>query len=200
VLNNNAAYAIVAISVSLFLTACASNEHTRYQNNADLERPPEAPATKKADEAAANEISEPQPRRRGIGLKTDIYKSEDSREFKIRRAYDEAWLLIHQAIQHNELKIADQDRSKGAFYVNYGGHSLLNLTSSLFQGHENEPTYLIKVEGQGNETSATVSLAKKEEQADSNYPKNSAQKEESDRSEDLLDLLFDTLHDHIKAD
>lgn len=190
--------ACISVIIVFLLAACSSDGSGRYKNNADLERPPEVPATQKADQAEiAGEAEAPQPRRRGMGLKSDIYKPEDSTAlFKIKRSFDEAWLLLHQAIQHNDLKIADQDRSKGVYYVNYDGHSLLSLTGSLFSNKDDQPSYLIKVEGQGAETDVTISLAKKEEQAVSSQSND----DQTDKSEQLLDLLFDTLQDHIKSD
>jgi uncharacterized lipoprotein len=156
------------------------------------------PTAQNSDQAEiASEAEAPKPRRRGMGLKSDIYKPEDTTAvFKIKRSFDEAWLLLHQAIQHNDLKIADQDRSKGVYFVNYAGHSLLSLTGSFFSDKADQPAYLIKVEGQGAETDVTISLAKKDEQVVSSQSND----DQTDKSEQLLDLLFDTLQDHIKSD
>ncbi len=182
----------------LFLIGCASDD-SRYQDNANLERPPEIPIDKQAaEQAAANEIEKPI-RRHGKGLKSDVYVPEGSHsEFRIKRTFDEAWSLLNQAIQQNELKIADQDRSKGSFYVTYDGGSFLSTATSIF-GTGHKRTYLLKVEPQNEETWVTVSLASKNEETDSGSLKDgTADSSDEDKSTKLLELLFDALHDSIK--
>lgn len=185
--------------VSIALMACATND-SRYQDNANLERPPEMPLDKQAaEQSAANEL-EPPKRRHGKGLKSDVYVVDGtSNELKIKRTFDEAWSLLNQAIQHNELKVTDQDRSKGLYYVAYDGGSFLSNATSLFDDGNSKPSYLLKVEPQGEETKVTVSLSSKNEQADSGSLKDGvADSSIEDKSTSLLELFYDTLHDSIK--
>jgi len=186
------------ILTAVLMVGCAS-ENSRYKDNASLERPPAVPIDKQAaEQQAMNELETPV-RRHGKGLKSDVYRVEgSSREIKLKRTYDETWSLLNQAIQHNELKINDQDRSKGAYYVAYGGGSMFGLTS-LFAGNSNQPTYLIKIEPQDQETRVTVGLANTHEQSDSGKLKDGIADElTADKSENLLELLYDTLHDTVK--
>lgn len=184
----------------LLIQACAS-ESGRYQDNTKLERPPEIPVDKQAaEQIAANELTAPI-RRHGKGLKSDVYPVEGTTAaFKIKRNFDEAWSLLLQAIQHNELKVADQDRSKGNFYLAYNGGSLLSGAAAFFDKGRSQPTYLVKVEPEGEETKVTVSLASKDEQSNATGSKTSGDSSPEDKSPALLELLFDTLHDKVKDD
>jgi uncharacterized lipoprotein len=192
---------ITILLVSLLLSACGSTENGRYQDNAHLERPPELPINKQAaEQIAANEIAPPK-RRHGKGLRADVYMPEGSTtELKIKRSFDEAWSLLHQAIQHNELKVTDQDRSKGNFYVSYNGGSLFSSAASLFNDAQDKSTYLLKVEPEGEETKVTASLASKDEQSDSGSLKDGIAEYSVNKSSQLLELLYDTLHDSVKND
>jgi uncharacterized lipoprotein len=181
--------------------ACAS-DNARYQDNANLERPPEVPIDKQAaEQIAANEI-DPPIRRHGKGLKSDVYKPEDpTTELRIKRNFDESWSLLGRAILHNELKVADEDRSKGAYYIAYDGGGLLNSATSFFADKKDKTTYLVLVEPEGEETKVTVSLASKDEQTGTKHNKDGGSDDSSvDKSASLSELLFDTLHDVVKED
>jgi uncharacterized lipoprotein len=184
--------------LTLSLSACGTTDSGRYKDNANLERPPELPIDKQgAEQVAANKLEAPV-RRHGKGLKSDIYRVEGaSSEFKIKRSFDEAWSVLNRAIEHNDLKVTDQDRSKGFYYVAYDS-GFFGKASSYFGGERNQPTYLLKVEAQGEETSVIASLANKDEQTDSANPKNAGDDASQDQSPKLIELLYDTLHDDLK--
>lgn len=184
---------------SLLLVACSSSDSSRYRDNADLERPPELPINKQAaEQIAANQIEAPK-RRYGKGLKSDVYRDNVvPSELKIKRSFDESWSLLHQAIQHNEIKVTDQDRSKGFYYVAYNGASFFNKATSFFDNERNQPTYLLKVDSQGDETRVVANLAVKEEQSTTAGSKNGRDTNSEDKSEQLIELLYDTLHDVVK--
>lgn len=185
--------ALKLILIVMVLAACAAND-ARYKDNTSLERPPELPIDK---QAASTETDAPIRRRKG--LDADIYKVEGSTtEMKVKRNFDEAWSLLGQAIQLKDLKTPDQDRSKGNYYVYYDGGSLLSNYSLFKPG--NESTYLLKVEGQGDETKISVSYATKEEQSSQESVKVSSEERPEDLSPQLLELLYDTLHDDVKDD
>jgi uncharacterized lipoprotein len=188
----------IILLISLILVACAGADNPRYKDNASLERPPEMPIDKQAaEQSAASEIEKPR-RHHGKGLKSDVYKVENAdTELWIKRSFDESWSLLLQAIQHNDLKVSDQDRSKGFFYVAYDGGSLLGSAVALFGDELNKTTYLIRLEPQGEETKLTTSLASKDEQANLKGKDGSADLPD-DKSSKLLELLFDTLHDSVK--
>ena len=206
---------ITIVLASLFLLACSSNS-SKYKDNANLERPPEMPVpastASTATTTTSNQIPEqvaieeiaPPIRHRGKGLKSDVYKTEGSpKELTIKRGFDESWSLLSLAIQHNDLKLADQDRSKGYYYITYNGNGFFGKAASYFNDEYDKATYLLKVDPQDNETKVTASLANKDEQ---NPPKKDGEETSDDpavhvyqdKSENLIDLLFDTLHDDLK--
>jgi NlpB/DapX lipoprotein len=193
---------LALLLVSCFLAGCASDD-SRYRDNANLERPPAMTLDKQAvEQAAANALEEPI-RRRGKGLKSDVAISDGApKELRIKRTFDEAWSLLNQAIQHNELKITDQDRSKGVYYVGYSGGGFFSTESTFFDFAKDKPTYLLKVEQQGEETRVTASLANKDEQTAPRDSEEDPDKETpelpQDKSSNLIELLHDTLHDDLK--
>jgi NlpB/DapX lipoprotein len=179
------------------ITACSIAEtDKRYRDTTELERPPEVIVDPKSVEAAAANTVDAPRRRNGKGLKSDVYRVEDSsQKLRIKRPYDESWLLVNQVLQLHELKITDQDRSSGVYYIEFNGNGLL----SFFSGTAKAPTYLVKLEIQGEETEITVSKANKEEQNDSSSNKDGVESSE-DGSESLTSVLFDSLHDEVKED
>lgn len=189
---------IIIPLVFLLLSACGTTDNSRYKDNANLERPPELPIDKQAaEQIAANKIEAPK-RHHGKGLRSDVYLVEGSpSELKIKRTFDEAWSLLHQAIQHNELKVTDQDRSKGFYYVAYKS-GFFGKATSFFEDERNQPTYLLKVETKGEEASVIANLASKDEQSNQASPKNVGEDTSQDQSPKLIELLYDTLHDDVK--
>lgn len=190
---------LLVLMVVMLVAACSSTGDSRYKNNVNLERPPEIPIDQQAaEQRAANEL-EPSKRRHRKGLGSDVYKAEGSpTQLSIKRGYDESWSLLGHAILQKELKVADQDRSKGTYYVVYDGGSIFGGYSPF--SDEAKSTYQLKVESQGDETKITVSFANKEEQTDSVKIKSGDSDRPEDLSERLLDLLYDTLHDDVKDD
>ena len=188
--------------LGITLSGCMTNHESRYRDNTALERPPTVKITKEdAEIAAANEL-EPVKRHHGKGLKSDVYKVEGSEtRLRIKRSNEESWPLIRQAIQLHELKIADEDRSKGVFYVVYDGGGLFNQAASLFTSDEKKQTYFLKMEESlDGETELTVSMANNEEQADPAGSKDGVDSSSQDGSGDLSDLLFDALYNEVKED
>lgn len=190
---------ITILLIPMMLVACTTTDNSRYQDNANLERPPELPIDKQAVEQVATNEIEPPKRRHGKGLGPDVYMVEDSpTELKIKRSFDEAWSLLSRAIQHNDIKVTDQDRSKGFYYVAYNGGGFFSSAASLFDDGQDKSTYLLKVESQGEETRVTASLANKDEQSDSGSLKDGIADYPENKSSKLLELLYDTLHDNVK--
>ena len=181
--------------------ACASND-TRYRDNASLERPPEMTVDKQAAEQAAA-MNEPEAplKRYGKGMKSDVYILEGPPlEMRLKRGFDESWSLLNRAIQLNELKVPDQDRSKGLLYVEYGGSGLLTNVFSLLES-EDKATYELKLEPQDKETRVTINMMGKKEDSDSGSSKDGfAEPPIESKASKLLDLLYDTLHDKVKED
>jgi uncharacterized lipoprotein len=195
---NNIRTTISILLLAVLLSACGTTDSSRYKDNANLERPPELPIDKQgAEQVAANKLEAPV-RRHGKGLKSDIYRVDGApSEFKIKRSFDEVWGILNRAIQHNDLKVTDQDRSKGFYYVAYDSGFFGKASSFFDDEQKNQPTYLLKVEAQGGETSVIASLASKDDQTNSANPKNGGDTSQ-DQSPKLIELLYDTLHDDLK--
>jgi uncharacterized lipoprotein len=177
------------------LQGCLNNHASRYNDNSNLERPPEVIVTKEdAEIAAANHLEEPR-HRHGKGLKADVYRIEGSDvRVRIKRPNNEAWSLIQQAIQRLELKVADEDRSRGVFYVVYRGGLL-----SWFGGDEKKQTYLLKLEESlDGETEFAVTKTAREEDVTANSQ--DGVNDSEDDSASLTERLFDALHEEVMED
>lgn len=192
---------LVPVLLTFVASACTFSGESRYRDNADLERPPTVAVDKKDAEMAATEQAETPKRRHGKGLKSDVYKVQDSEvRFRIKRLYDESWLLVNQALQLRELKIPDQDRSKGVYYVEFDGSGFLSQAASLFASSDHKAaTYLIKLTSEGDETEVVVGLANPEEQVNK-YDNKDGSDASKDSSDSLAQVLFDTLEEEIKEE
>lgn len=193
-------YYISLILAFLNLSGCASDD-PRYQDLRELERPPDLPIDKQAAaQAEVNEVEAPL-KHYGKGLKSDVYLVEGPPlEMRLKRGLDESWSLINRAIQLNELKVPDQDRSKGVYYVEFGGTGLLSNVLP-FIGTGNKATYEMKVEPQNNETRVTVNMVARKEDSDTGAAKDGfAEPAIESKASQLLNLLYDTLHDKVKED
>ncbi len=190
---------LIILIVSVILTACGTGSEPRYKDNASLERPPEVPVDKTAAEHNPENEPEPPKRRYRKGLDSDVYKIDNTtNQLSIKRDLEESWSLVGQAIQLRDLKLSDQDRSKGNYYVVYDGGSLFGSYSPFTD--DSKSTYLIRLENDNSETKVSVSYANKEEQSATGSFKSGADDVPDDLSERLLELLFNTLRDDVKQD
>jgi uncharacterized lipoprotein len=208
---------IIPLLIILVSAACGTTGDNRYRDNSSLERPPEMVIDKSAveqtnvaqeqtvvpeEQPIGNEIEPPKRRHHGIGLKSDVYIVEGSKsELMVKRSFDEVWGLLNQAFLRNGIKVSDQDRSKGVYYVRYNSSGFFGKAFSFLGDNKNESTYMLKVEPQDQETLVVVSLAKKEEQTVQIEPKDgivSIEANNEDSSEQLLELLHNTLEDDVK--
>jgi NlpB/DapX lipoprotein len=186
---------VIALSMG-----CASND-SRYRDNASLERPPELPVgTQKVEQETADEVNQPI-RRHGKGLKSDVYMTETPPlELRLKRGFDESWSLLNRAIQLNELKVSDQDRSKGQLVVEFSGTGLFSGGFSLL-GSGDKVNYELKVESQNEETRIAINRAASKEDTDSASAKDGfSDTTPENKSGELLNLLYDTLHDKVQED
>jgi uncharacterized lipoprotein len=184
--------------VLIQMISCSSDS-SRYRDNASLEKPPEV-IVKQSD--TNNDIAPEQEeipfKRHGKGLKSDVFRHDESiAKLSIKRPFDQAWLLLSQAIQINELKVTDQDRSHGEYYVAFDNRGILSQATSFFGEESNKTTYLIKVEEADNLTTCRIQLARKEEQSASS-DKNGEQFAEG--AMELTEKLFDTLQNDVKEE
>jgi hypothetical protein len=192
--------AITTLLVIALSIGCASND-SRYRDNASLERPPELPAgTQKVEQETADEVNQPI-RRHGKGLKSDVYMTETPPlELRLKRGFDESWSLLNRAIQLNELKVSDQDRSKGQLVVEFSGTGLFSGGFSLL-GSGDKVNYELKVESQNEETRVAINRAASKMDTDSASAKDGfSDTTPENKSGELLNLLYDTLHDKVQED
>lgn len=191
---------LLLLHLTVLLIACASNNDTRYRDNSELERPPTVAIDPKDAELAASELTETPRKRHGKGLKSDVFKVQDSEvRFRIKRLYDESWGLVDQALQLRELKIPDQDRSKGVYYVEFDGRGFLSQAASFFATSHKPATYLVRLTSEGDETEVTVGLANSEEQTSKADLKDGVNTSD-DASASLTQVLFDTLEEEVKEE
>jgi len=192
-LNNVAKF----FSLALVLTACGGDD-PRYRSTEMLERPPLLVTHKQADEAVVIEDDSIIPKKKHkMGLEDDVYlTSSKPPVINIKQPFDTAWNTISQALTQSEIKITDQVRDKGQYFVSYNPATLIGMLSSLVTKQEKEVIYVLTVEGVGQETSVTVKKATPAEQS-SALEKSRFDEEADDDADALLYKIFETLRDDL---
>jgi hypothetical protein len=187
--------ALILLLIPL-LIACNATKESRHQDLTRLEKPPgyeikPAENNQEADQAAASGTSTEQ------GLFADVYRTEDKdTEIRIKRTLDESWVLVGKAILLNELEISGKNRKQGRYQVAYSSGGLLD-GFSLF-GSSKASTYLLKLDGSGNETIVSISKVEDDSDYDPSRLMDGTPDYSYDSSAKLTDLIFDTLYDKVR--
>lgn len=179
------------------LVSCGTDSDSRYKDLSHLERPPTLPTG--STNASASGVYTPDDSRiekksENTGLADLVYlTSTTPPQLKIKQPLEKAWTTVGLGLkQTKSTKITDRERDKKIYYVGYNPTSLFDF---LIEGQE--VIYQLKLKQEGNETTVSV-----EESTEHN---NSAGSDkdghgESDNSESLLKLLYETLHDDLQLD
>ncbi len=178
------------MAVAAVLAGCGSSDE-RYRDTQILERPPLLPIPKHeaalaccADEPVLPKASVTQ----GLGDAVSMVASKPV-TLKIKQPFGTAWNNIGLALAQSEIKITDQERAQGIYYVAYQPASLFGgwLTASA-----KEVVYQVIVRPEGNETWVSA------KPADTTEPQFESDLEEARAdAEDLLYRLYETLRDDL---
>ncbi|WP_300247125.1 outer membrane protein assembly factor BamC [Methylovulum sp.] len=184
--------------LALMLTACGGDD-PRYRSTEILERPPILATHKQAaDELVIVEDDSIIPEKKHKkGLEDDVYlTSSKPPVINIKQPFDTAWNTISQALTQSEIKITDQVRDKGQYFVSYNPGTLIGMFSSLVTKQEKEVIYVLTVDKNGQETRVTVKKATPAEQS-SALEKTAYDAEADDDADALLYKIFETMRDDL---
>jgi len=194
-------HSIKLLIITPFITAlvsCSSANDNRYRNTELLERPPTLAITKKvtnAVECCEDTSSVPKTKaKKGLGDDVKLISSKPM-QIKLNQPIETAWNSIGLALKQREIKITDQEREKGFYYVAYRPASLF---SGLFNKLSKESIYLLTLSTEGNETIVLAKQGNATEQNSALTHFASDDDEARSDAEDLLQQLYETLRDDLK--
>ncbi|MCK9396188.1 MAG: outer membrane protein assembly factor BamC [Methylobacter sp.] len=185
-----------------FLVSCGTTEESRYRDTEHLERPPTVARSSPSKEERTVDNSSIPKRKDTTGLGSDVYLSSRS-QLTIKQPLDQAWSTVSRALKQSGIKITDHERDKGLYYVTQerdtaDNTGFLAKASSFFSFENDAAIYLLTVKAEDEETTVTVTVANATEQ--SSAAKDGERHPSAEGAEDLLQLLFKTLHDNLKEE
>ena len=189
----------LSVFLLLNLTGCSLGKDPRYLDTQALERPPILAGSEvigTAESFADEPILPKQHNKKGLGKAVYLIKTVPMR-FKIKQPLDTAWLAIELSLKQAEIKITDQDRSQGLFYVAYHDAGLLDLFGKLLKNEANTSLYVIHVSTENKETLVSAKLASKAEQTSSLEKSPINDQHEDNDADQLIYTLFTTLRDDL---
>ncbi len=188
-----------SLLIAMLLVACGIGKDARYKDTEILERPPILPSSKQADDEACCDDAVIPKKRYKKGLGDDVYLTKaEPPLLKIKQPFDVGWLSVGLALKQRDIRITDQERDKGLYYVAYHPDSLFGAVSSLLKVEEKTVIYVLKVEAENGETKVSSAIASATEQS-SGLEQGHFDEEAADDAEDLLYKVFETLQDDLEA-
>ncbi|MGZ8226170.1 MAG: outer membrane protein assembly factor BamC [Methylococcaceae bacterium] len=190
--------------IALTLASCGGGD-SRYKDTQMLERPPVLAIERRLDQ----EIIEPDEsvvpeKSDSLGLGSAVYLVETTPpQLKIKQSFDDAWRSLGLALKQSRIKITDHDRDKGLYYVYYYQKNLFENAAGLFQDEQEESrhdaNFLLKLEQDGAEINVTATSLNAE-QAGPIANQDGYDDSATTDVEDLLQVLYEALHDDLKEE
>jgi len=189
---------VKSLLLAAALVSCGGAEDTRYRNTEMLERPPILPTNRQAGDADCCDDAVVPKKRYKKGLGDDVYLSKSAPlQLKIKQTFENAWLTLGLALKQSEIRITDQERDKGLYYVAYHPGNILGAVGSWLKDEQKAAVYVLKVEPDGTETKISAVIASAMEQS-SALEKDRYDDDAADDAEDLLYNVFETLRDDLE--
>jgi len=186
---------IKSLLLAVTLVSCGTDSDSRYRDISHLERPPTLPSSGSTSSGAAYTADDSRIEKKSqiAGLADSVYLTEtDPIQLKIKQPLDKAWATVGLGLkQTKNAKVTDRERDKKIYYVAYNPSSLFDF---LFEGQE--VIYQLKLKQDGKETVVTVEQSVEQNRSSSDNDGHS----QGDDSENLLKLLYQTLHDDLQAE
>ena len=187
---------IKSLLLAIALVSCGTDTDSRYRDISHLERPPTLPtsgSTASSGAAYTADDSRIEKKSQTTGLADSVYLTNtDPIQLKIKQPLDKAWGTVGLGLkQTKNAKVTDRERDKKIYYVAYNPSSLFDF---LIEGQE--VIYQLKLKQDGKETVVTVEQSVDQNRSSSNNDGHS----QGDDSENLLKLLYQTLHDDLEQD
>lgn len=191
---------VKSLLLIVFLVSCGTTEESRYRDTESLERPPVVTTSPSREQRVVDNSSIPK-RKDSTGLGSDVYRNSPT-QLTIRQPFGDAWSTLSRALKQSGIKITDHERDKGLYYVTQAQdkEDSTGFFAKVGSFFSNDPTiYLLSVKGDGEATIVTATVANASEQS-SAAAKDGAPEPAAQSPEDLLQLLFNTLHDKLEEE
>lgn len=186
---------VKSLLLTVFLAACGS-EPSRYRDTEALERPPAVISESPAKEQRIVDTSSIPKRKDTAGLGSDVYLNSPL-QLTIKQPFDDAWNTLGRALKQSDIKVTDHERDKGLYYVTQDKTDRTGFFAKATAFLSDDPSiYLLTVKQEGEETTVTASVPNAAEQSSATSESASAPSVEG--AEDLLKVLFNTLHDKLE--
>lgn len=190
------------LAIALTAAGCGSGTDSRYRDTELLERPPTLPISKQPDavtgavECCDDAVVPKKKTKPGLGDDVSLVPTKPM-QLKIKQPVDTAWNTLGAALKQSGIKITDQERDKGFYFVAYQPASLLG---GWLEHLNKEVIYLLTVTADGPGTNITAALANVTEQNSELTHFDSDDEEARSDAEDLLQRLYETLRDDLKEE
>ncbi|MGZ5049834.1 MAG: outer membrane protein assembly factor BamC [Methylobacter sp.] len=178
------------------LVACGLSSESRYRDTEALERPPVVAKSTSREQRVVDTSSIPK-RSDSAGLGADVYQSTRT-QLTLKQPMDKAWNTLGRAIKLAGLKVTDHERDKGFYYVTRETEEKSGFLANAASFFGDDATiYLLTVKALDDETTVTATVANAAEQSSTAGDK---AQPAADGLEDLVQLLYTTLHDKIELE
>ena len=180
-----------------FLVSCGTTEPSRYRDTEALERPPTLAKSSPSKEQHIVDTSSIPKKKDSSGLGSDVYQSSRT-QLTLKQPMDQAWNTLGRAFKLADLKVTDHERDKGFYYVTRETEEKKGFfaKATSFFG-DDQTVYLLTVKPLDDETTVTATVANASEQ---NSEAGDKAPSASEGLEDLMQLLYTTLHDKYEQD
>ncbi len=192
---------VKSLLLMVFLVSCGTTEESRYRDTEFLERPPTVVNSSPTREQRAVDNSSIPKKKDRSGLGSDVYQNSPI-QLTIKQPFGDAWNTLSRALKQSGIKITDHERDKGLYYVTQAQdkEDSTGFFAKVGSFFSTDPTiYLLSVKGDGEATIVTATVANASEQS-SAAAKDGAPEPAAQSPEDLLQLLFNTLHDKLEEE
>ena len=184
--------------IGVLVSCSTTTEESRYRNTENLERPPIVTTSPTKEQRTVDNSSIPK-KKDSTGLGSDVYQGSPT-QLTIKQPFGDAWNTLARALKQSGIKITDHERDKGLYYVTRDTEDRTGFFAKATSFFSDDSTiYLLTVKEEGEETTVTATVANATEQS-SAAAKDGTPEPAAQSPEDLLQLLFNTLHDKLEEE
>lgn len=185
------------IFIAAIVSCAKPAEDSRHRALDILERPPVLTSEKTVQtQEADTSIIPVHENMKGLGK--DVYLSTSTPpELILKRPFEAAWNIIGRALKKSDIKITDQERNKGFYYLSYKPSSLFEKLTAFISDFTPPDPYLLRVVEDGEQTKITAALTNAPETSTPSK-KETDKTRPTDNSQQLLQQLYEILQEHLK--
>jgi uncharacterized lipoprotein len=181
----------------IFLASCAKPDESRHKALDILEKPPTVVSDNTATQSLPEDPSTTTEKENVNGLGEDIFLSTSKPpELIIKRPAEVAWTLVGKALKKGDIKITDQERNKGLYYISYDPGGFFGKLTSFITDPTNSEPYLIRLIDEGEKTKIVANQIYAPDSSEVSG-KEAAKNKPVDESGQLLKDLYEALQKNM---